>query len=465
MASGTVCAMAEVTRQSGLDPVEQRAIDADARLVRGVRWRLVAWSGLTTLVVLLILGIALYAIVARSLATAGIAQLETRADDINGAIARGGPGRAALGQIFGGRASGTIAMLVDEDGRQVLRASPPLQEGLPELASIAAAAAGPGGEAGRDVRTGVVEGAAGAVPIRVLTEKLDSTAGPIYLQIVQDRVAEQRTLDAMIAVLLVGGGVVAIVALGVGTVYARRALVPIRDSLAAQRAALRRQRSFAADASHELRTPLTVVRSSLDHLRRNPDARLRDETEVLDDIEAEVTHLGTLVNDLLLLARSDSGALGLTPLPTDLGDVATEAASALSKAATERGVRLSADPEPAVVRVDAARIRQLVTILVDNAIRHTPRDGEVRVFVRTEGDRATLQVEDDGPGIADADMPHVFERFWRAPGAPGGGSGLGLAIARTIVEEHGGSILVSNGPSGGARFRVVLPLAGGDTPG
>ena len=118
------------------------------------------------------------------------------------------------------------------------------------------------------------------------------------------------------------------------------------------------------------------------------------------------------------------------------------------------------DPAPAVVRADAARVRQVVTILVDNALRHTPRGGEVRVVVRADGSAATLDVEDDGPGIRDADMPHVFDRFWRAQGAPSGGTGLGLAIARTIVEQHGGRIMVSNGPSGGARFRAVLPLVG-----
>ena len=151
---------------SGLerDPVERRAIDADAALVRGVRWRLVAWSALTTFLVLLVLGVALYAIVERSLAAAGTAQLEARADDIHTAIARGGPGRAALGQIFGGRASGTIAMLVDEDGRSVLRGAPALLEGLPERNAIAAVADGPAGDAARDIRTGTIEGTAGAVP-------------------------------------------------------------------------------------------------------------------------------------------------------------------------------------------------------------------------------------------------------------------------------------------------------------
>jgi signal transduction histidine kinase len=103
-------------------------------------------------------------------------------------------------------------------------------------------------------------------------------------------------------------------------------------------------------------------------------------------------------------------------------------------------------------------LRQLVTILVDNAIRHSPSGGEVRVAVRPDGPSAQLDVEDDGRGINPADMPHVFERFWRASGAPSGGTGLGLAIAKWIVDRHQGTIAVRNREGGGAAFRVTLPL-------
>ena len=453
--SGTVCAVPDGSSSTRDDVAADTSLAADARLIRRVRLRLIAWSGLSTLAVLLVLGIAMYAIAARTLEAAGTAQLEARRDDIEHALGSGRPD-PALGQIFGGRASGTVAMLVDEEGDTIIRPGPATPDGLPMLESIQAASVN-----GDDIRTGTVETANGTVPVRVLTERLETrTAEGIYLQIAQDRVTEQATLDAMIRVLLVGGALVVLAALGFGAVYAERALVPIRDSLASQRVALRRQREFAADASHELRTPLTVVRSSVEHLRRHPDEPLREQSEAFDDIDAEVAHLTGLVDDLLLLARSDSGALSLTPLPTDLGEVVADAASSLAKTAEDRGVRLSVDPAPTVVRADAARVRQVVTILVDNAIRHTPRGGEVRVAVRADGAAAALDVEDDGPGIREADMPHVFDRFWRAPGAPSGGTGLGLAIARTIVEQHGGRIMVSNGPAGGARFRAVLPLEG-----
>jgi two-component system, OmpR family, sensor histidine kinase CiaH len=293
--------------------------------------------------------------------------------------------------------------------------------------------------------------------VRVLTEKLETDIGTIYVQVIADRTTEQLTLNAMLFVLLVGGAAVVVVALGVGAVYANRALVPIRQSLGAQRLALRRQREFAADASHELRTPLTVVRSSLEHLRRHQDEPVREVGDALDDIGAEVDHLAALVDDLLLLARSDSGAIALERRPIDLGDVAADAASSLAKSAGEKSVRVVVDPAPVVVEGDPARLRQLVMILVDNAIRHSPTGGGVRVVVGADGPSAQLDVEDDGPGINPDDMPHIFERFWRASGAPSGGTGLGLAIAKWIVDRHQGTIAVRNREGGGAAFRVSLP--------
>ncbi len=262
-------------------------------------------------------------------------------------------------------------------------------------------------------------------------------------------------------VLVVGGLLVLVVSFGFGTIYARRALVPIRESLAGQRAALRRQREFAADASHELRTPLTVIRSSVEYLGRHQDEPVSTVGSALEDIDDEVRHMTSIVEDLLLLARSDSGAVALERVPVDLGDIATDGASALGKPATDRGVEVVVDPQPAVIEGDPARLRQLVMILVDNAIRHSPAGGRVDVTVRADLRDGYLVVEDSGPGIRPEDLPHLFERFYRAPGAPGGGTGLGLAIAQWIVDRHGGRIDVENRDQGGARFICSLPTSGG----
>jgi signal transduction histidine kinase len=197
----------------------------------------------------------------------------------------------------------------------------------------------------------------------------------------------------------------------------------------------------------------------VDYLRRHGDEPVSAVGDALVDIDAEVEHLTTMVDDLLLLARSDSGAISLERVPLHLDEVATDAAAALAQPAAEAGVTLVVDPEPTPAMGDPARLRQLVTILMDNAIRHSPRGGEVRVVVRPAGagGSATLAVEDAGPGVAPADRLRVFDRFWRAPGAPAGGTGLGLAIAKWIAEHHDGSIAVDQSAAGGARFEVRLP--------
>jgi signal transduction histidine kinase len=425
----------------------------DARMVRSVRWRLVLFSGGATLLVLLLLGVAIYTAVADSLATQGVAQLQERARSLTEFIENPRRGDPPIDVLVGGRTSGTFAYLVDPKGISYRPRTVRDIDGLPDPTAIDAARGGQ-----RDIR----EVRAGEdTPFRLLTEPATTRAGDRWLiQIVQERTAEVNTLQSLLQVLI-GGGVLALVlASALGAAYATRALVPIRASLHAQREALRRQREFAADASHELRTPLTIVRSSVEDLRLHEHQPVADVGTALDDIDAEVGHLTSLVEDLLLLARSDSGALDMTLQPVELGDVAADAASAMMSTASARGIHIEVDPEPVMVNGDALRLRQVVTILVDNAVRHSPDDGEVRVRVRRDRSAAQLVVEDQGPGVRPEDLAHVFDRFWRAPGSPGGGTGLGLAIAATIVTRLGGRIGVADRPEGGAMFTVELPLAG-----
>jgi len=153
-------------------------------------------------------------------------------------------------------------------------------------------------------------------------------------------------------------------------------------------------------------------------------------------------------------------------VPVDLADVAADVASSLSTLGQERGVAVLLDPLPSPTVGDALRLRQLITILTDNAIRHSLRDSTVTVQVRSEPGYAVVQVDDEGPGIKPDDLPRLFERFWRADDAPAGGTGLGLAIAKWIVDQHGGTIAAENRPEGGARFLVRLPVVnpGAHTP-
>jgi two-component system sensor histidine kinase CiaH len=437
------------------DVAETRADEADARLLRNVRWRLVAFAGGSTLLVLVTLGVALYLSVASSLQSTAVAALDQRASDVLSFGRPPGADNGPIDYVFGG--GGTFAILIAPDSTAIGPRQFPVPNGLPDSEAAVAA-----NGSGRDVRLSTItvrspRGRVEAVPVRQLTVPLDTSQGRFYVQVVQDRSAEVRTLESLLLVLVGGGLVVVLVAVAFGAVYARRALVPIRESLATQRTALRRQREFAADASHELRTPLTVIRASVEHLRRHGDQPVAEVGDALVDIDDEVQHLTSLVDDLLLLARSDSGAVTLERVPIHLDDVAADAAAALAQPAAAAGVRLEVDPEPTTAVGDPARLRQLVMILLDNAIRHSPRGGTVRVVVRPSGEAASVAVEDAGSGVRPEDRARVFDRFWRAPGAPPGGTGLGLAIAKWIAEHHDGGISVDRSAAGGARFEVRLP--------
>jgi len=442
-----------------VDAADQGASESDARLVHGVRLRLVAWSGGSTLLVLLVLGAALYAAVASTLANASLTQLEDRTDPwVTALQGQQNPDQPPPGFGFQPGRGNTFLFAFDSQGKAVQLGREPVVvlSGMPESDSLDAARSAVDG---RNVWTGQLDIQTTTVPVRILTQRVTYRVdGQTYfLQAMQDRSTEVATLNALVIVLLVGGLVVVLVAGGFGAVYARRALVPIRESLISQRAALRRQREFAADASHELRTPLTVIRGSVELLRRNAARPVREVGDALTDIDAEVEHLTSLVEDLLLLARSDSGAISLEHVPLHLDDIAADAAAALAQPAAAAGVRVEVDPEPTPSVGDPARLRQLVMILVDNAIRHSPRDAAVRVVVRPAGDASSVAVEDAGPGVRPEDRERVFDRFWRAPGAPPGGTGLGLAIAKWIAEHHDGTISVEESPAGGARFEVRLP--------
>lgn len=425
------------------------AAAADGDLVRRTRRRLVVWSGGLTLVILLALGVAVATAVERTLAASGEAQLTQRANLLQAAVrgptpARGGPRGQDVGLAFGGPGSGTFGMVIGPDDALV-EPSVRLTGGLPDLGALAAARTN-----GKDVREIRVDD----VPVRIVSLAVARAGTTFVVQVVADRTSEARILEVLYLVLGLGGLVALALALVGGRIYAERALVPIRDSLM-------RQRDFAADASHELRTPLAVVRTSVEHLVRNPDRKVGEVGTALSDISAEVDRLSTMVGDLLLLARADSGALELTRSPVDLADVATTVLADLQPLAAQRQVTFRVDAVPGEVMADAERLRQLVTILVANALGHSSAGGAVTVHVQHLGKRLVLAVEDDGPGIRAEDRPHLFERFWRAPDAPAGGSGLGLAIAAWIAAAHHGKIAAGNRPGGGARFEVDLPTAEG----
>ncbi|MEU6428246.1 HAMP domain-containing sensor histidine kinase [Microbispora sp. NPDC046973] len=241
----------------------------------------------------------------------------------------------------------------------------------------------------------------------------------------------------------------------------------LEAAFAARERAQARMRRFVADVSHELRTPLFGIKgfAELHRMGGLPDADL-----TLDRVESEAGRLVRLVEDLLLLARLDEGedALPMDLAPMDLRTLAADAHNDLRALDPGREVTLTGPdggpPGEAPVLGDEARLRQVVSNLVGNAVAHTPPGTPVRIGVGTTGRDGVLVIADEGPGMPAEEAARVFDRFYRVDGSRSrsgaGGAGLGLAIVRSIVTAHGGRVELRTRPGAGAAFRVVLPREG-----
>jgi len=220
--------------------------------------------------------------------------------------------------------------------------------------------------------------------------------------------------------------------------------------------AFQRQREFVADASHELRTPLTLIRTNVEAWLRRSNGTSRVYAK---SIVEEVEQLNRIVGDLTTLALADARQLRLDPRPMELNEVVKGLIVQATPMAESRGVQLRPNLNGGVrVDADLGRVRQLLLILIDNALTHTPSGGEVSVGVIRQNGRAHVTVT--GEGIPSGDLPHIFERFYRADKArtrESGGTGLGLAIAKWIVDAHKGEIGVKSAEGKGTEVDVSLP--------
>ncbi|MDX3006578.1 HAMP domain-containing sensor histidine kinase [Kribbella solani] len=236
------------------------------------------------------------------------------------------------------------------------------------------------------------------------------------------------------------------------------------ESAATARRSEERMRRFVADAGHDLRTPLSVIRAWADYARQGPPRDRVELDRILSTVGLEATRMGTMVDDLLLLARLDQQR-GLERQPVDLLALAVDAVRDAQLLAPDREIRLAADDHTAyLVTGDEMRLRQVLTNLTSNALTHTPPATPVliRLSPGRLGDVAALvlDVVDQGPGLTAEQAERVFERFYRtdASRTRSGGSGLGLAIVDSLIVAHGGTVNVQSSPGGGATFRITLPL-------
>ena len=342
----------------------------------------------------------------------------------------------------------TFVRVLDNKGQEVSQPQPALKKlfNSPSLTGpIAAAKAGQSGDtrvsSGIDLYT--VHTSA------VVNLKSKKVVG--VLQVAQPISWVGDALSGLVRQLVLASAIAIMLGALASLLMATRSLRPISR-------AFQRQREFVADASHELRTPLTLIRTNVEAWLRRSNGQTRTYAQ---SIVEEVEQLNRIVGDLTTLALADARQLRLNPKPIELNEVVKGLITQATPLADERGVRLRPDLNGGVrVDADLVRVRQLLLILIDNALLHTPSGGEVSVGVARQNGRANVTVTDTGDGIPTSDLPHIFERFYRADKArtrENGGSGLGLAIAKWIVEAHKGDIAVTSTEGRGTEVAVSLP--------
>jgi signal transduction histidine kinase len=277
-----------------------------------------------------------------------------------------------------------------------------------------------------------------------------------YLYIGQNITDLSELLRGLIIILGITALIFSGIAFYFSQVMSRRAMVPISR-------AFKRQQEFVADASHELRTPLSVMMSSLDILEMEDDRRNNMSSRMIGNLKEEVKRMTGLVGDLLLLARSDTDDPHAVSFEVfDLQSVADRTVQAFEPHALEKNIRLEFEGMSSLsIFGNKERITQLLYILLDNAIKYSQQNGRVQLSISSEKDSAVISVSDNGIGMDEKELPHIFERFYRVDKArtrQHGGHGLGLSIAKWIVDLHDGKMSVTSKLNEGSTFIVKLPF-------
>ncbi|HVX30444.1 MAG TPA: ATP-binding protein [Nitrolancea sp.] len=425
-------------------------------MFRGVGRRLALFNALVVLVVIALTGIATYLLLLRQLdaevdhSLMASAEQAVRTVKSTQPAATSGKSDDDDDEHHGDDilASGdTIVFAVDTSGRIIYNPRDISAEGVPVAASYQRALAGE-----TDLRSLSVHDIG---PVRVASVPIEEDhqiLGAVQvLRSLDEHDAELATVRWM---TLLGVALGAAIAVPAGLLLARRSMRPID-------AAFERQRMFVADASHELRTPLTLIRANAEIAREEPTAPVSSIDPELANIVDEVDRTDRLVDDLLTLARADTGRLELRLDLVDLSELAREVTDEMLPLARQRQIDLRLDtPGPCLLLLDAGRIRQVLRILLDNALKYTPAAGHVEFSVSRDSGAARIIVRDSGPGIASEHLPRIFDRFYRVDQARSRaveGTGLGLPIARALVNAHGGSIKLTSTVGEGTTVTVTLP--------
>jgi signal transduction histidine kinase len=437
-----------VTRAGAPDARSSRPSAAAARALRRLRLRVTAWYVGTFALVLLMLGGLLFAALAHDLSMSLDKSLRAATTEIARAAERREqeralPGTGAIDAVEELKIPDRDLYLFDLTGRPLTPLT--ANEVLRELATEAA-------------RTGSSTkrwDAPHDLTLQAYAERFTTSRGTKY---VAAAVANRDTLDDRFAILFALAGALGLLGLVLvatgGWLLARKSVAPVELTM-------EQMRRFMADAAHELRTPVAVIRSRVDVTLERPRDAAAYET-MLVELRAEVERLAALLNDLFTLARADSDGRLFTAVRVQLDEVVLEAVTTAGWIASRRDISLDvAEADEAVIDGDPALLRQLVLILLDNAIKFSHVGGSVRISISARSGVAAIVIEDEGVGIASADVPRVFDRFYRAESARGAtaGAGLGLAIAKWIADVHGAEITIAPAPERGTRVTVRFPGA------
>ena len=412
------------------------------------RWRLALWFAGAFAVILLLIGGAVYFTTRAALYDQVDDDLRTRSAALQDTLIRQFRGPLGSGIQrdefqFAARllsAGGYSASLVVEGEDDPVGTANAEEIAIPSFEDLESEIGG--GSATIDTNTSDGE------DIRLRVERLGPTA---FITVGRSIEPEQQALNQLLLVLAGGGILGLVLASGGGFILSGRALRPIRRAMDAQR-------TFVADASHELRTPLALIRANAEIMKREGAG---ENAESVDDIIKEADHLNYLIGQMLTLARAGGRESPFTREDVDLSHVAGDIVREAQVLAREKTITLTYEGEGDLhVFGDGQRLRELLLILLDNAFKYSDEGGTVTVRLAADGSSVSLAVADSGHGIPAADLPHVFDRFYRVDKARSremGGTGLGLAIAHWIAGEHGGTIGIESTAGEGTTVTVELP--------
>ncbi|GAB4161066.1 MAG: hypothetical protein Fur005_18110 [Roseiflexaceae bacterium] len=291
--------------------------------------------------------------------------------------------------------------------------------------------------------------------VRLLTYRLTRSDGPAALQLGRILDDQQRLRDQLV-IWLVGLGSIGVAVIGLLSWWlSGRAVRPAE-------AAWERQQAFVASASHELRTPLTLIRASTEVALRHADPNNTDQRELLEDILSESDHMRRLVDDLLTLSRLDAERLPLSFQNTPLADLLESVQRHVARIAEQRQIQIDLLHATGSVHVDPDRLRQVLLIALDNALRYTPAGGRIQLEAHPNNGKHVITIRDNGSGIVAEHLPHLFERFYQADQArtSGSGAGLGLAIAKGLVDAMHGTIEITSQIGSGTTVILTFDSAG-----